>query len=313
MSSFSLRSNHLAHLAVFHRKTLKSFLSLSKTAATPAIHFILGELPMEGKIHRDVFSLFYSVWNSPDSKIYHIVKYLLKMAPEISHTWCAHIRTLSMKYKMWDPLVCLFRDPPSKSEYREYVLTKITAYYEQELRVMARSNSCMQYLHVEMTGLRGKHHPAITNITSPKEVQKMRPHMKMLCGNLLTYQTKFNQSGVGSPHCRLCGSKFENLSHIIGSCQEFKEIRTKLLKEFESELLSCVSNVKIQDFTKDEDLITQFILDPTSMNLPYRVHLNDPIVLKLFSLSRDMCFSINKRRSNLLQKLKNEKSSVLKS
>ena len=107
------------------------------------------------------------------------------MAPENSHTWCAHIRTLSMKYKMWDPLVCLFRDPPSKSEYREYVLTKITAYYEHELREMARTNSCMQYLHVEMTGLRGKHHPAITNITSPKEVQKMRPHMKMLCGNYL--------------------------------------------------------------------------------------------------------------------------------
>ena len=85
---------------------------------------------MEGKLHRDVFSLFFSVWSNPDSKIYQAVKYLLSAIPENSHTWCAHVKILSQKYEMWDPVDCLKRDPPSKSEYREYVLTKITAYYE---------------------------------------------------------------------------------------------------------------------------------------------------------------------------------------
>ena len=58
LSSFSLIKNQLKTKAIFHRKILKAFFNLSKTAATPAIHFVLGELPMEGKIHRDIFSLF---------------------------------------------------------------------------------------------------------------------------------------------------------------------------------------------------------------------------------------------------------------
>jgi hypothetical protein len=65
-------------------------------------------------------------------------------------------------------------------------LTKITAYYEKQLRQEAKTNSCMKYLNVGMVGLRGKHHPAINNIVTPMEVQKMRPHLKMLCANLLS-------------------------------------------------------------------------------------------------------------------------------
>ena len=177
LSSNSLGPTQLKPLAVFHRKFLKAFLNLSKTAATPAIHFILGELLMEGKIHCDVFSLFFSIWTNQNTKIFQIVKYLLSMSFYTSQTWSAHLRRISSKYDMWDPLECLYRDPPTKSQYREYVLTKITAYYENELRQEAITNSCMEYLNVGLIGLRGKHHPAIANIVTPMEVQKMRPHL----------------------------------------------------------------------------------------------------------------------------------------
>ena len=63
-----------------------------------AIHFLLGELPMEAKIHRDVFSLFFGVWINPQSKIFQIVKYLLETSSENSRTWAVHIRHLSQKY-----------------------------------------------------------------------------------------------------------------------------------------------------------------------------------------------------------------------
>ena len=75
LSSFALRSTQLEPLSIFQRKTMKSILKLSITAPTPAIHFLTGELPIEGKIHRDVFSLFYSIWSNPDTKINQIVKY----------------------------------------------------------------------------------------------------------------------------------------------------------------------------------------------------------------------------------------------
>ena len=103
LSSFALRSPQISPLSIFRRKILKAFLHLSKTAPTPAIHFIFGELPIDGKIHRDMFSLFYSVWCNPDTKIYQIVKYLLSTSPENSRTWVTNLRHISRMYSLEDP------------------------------------------------------------------------------------------------------------------------------------------------------------------------------------------------------------------
>ena len=99
-------------LALLHRKVLKSFLHLSQTAPTPAIHFLLGKLPMEGKVHRDMFSLFYSVWSNPDTKIYQIVKYLISSSPDNSRTWAVNMRHIAKMNQLEDPLSCLQRYAP---------------------------------------------------------------------------------------------------------------------------------------------------------------------------------------------------------
>ena len=139
----------------------------------------------------------------------------------------------------------------------------------------------------------------------------MRPHLKTLCGNLLTYQTKFSQSGTGSPHCRLCTANSETLSHIIGSCTHYDEVRRRIMKEFRALLETSMSNVTIGDFIETEAILTQFVLDPSSMNLSPRVHLNDPILPELFKLSRDLCFAINKKRNKSLHDLSKERETKL--
>ena len=58
LSSFALRTTNLDPLTIYHRKTLRGILTLSKTSNIPALYFLLGELPIEAKIHRDIFSLF---------------------------------------------------------------------------------------------------------------------------------------------------------------------------------------------------------------------------------------------------------------
>jgi hypothetical protein len=84
LASFALRSIQLEPISIFHRKTLKSILKLSITAPTPAIQFLTCEIPVQGKIHRDIFSLFYGIWSNPDTRIYQIVIYLLKNCSENS-------------------------------------------------------------------------------------------------------------------------------------------------------------------------------------------------------------------------------------
>ena len=112
LSSFTMRQPSLQPLIIFQRKTIRSILKLSKTSSIPALHFLTGELPIEGKIHRDVFSLFFGVWSNPNTKIYDIVNYLLKMSTDNSRTWSIFLRQISTKYGLNDPLTCLKKDPP---------------------------------------------------------------------------------------------------------------------------------------------------------------------------------------------------------
>ena len=69
----------------------------------------------------------------------------------------------------------------------EYILTKITAYYETSLRSKASQSSSIKYLNVSLTGLRGKRHPAVSNIVTTHDVKKSRIHIKMLAGDYLTH------------------------------------------------------------------------------------------------------------------------------
>ena len=142
--------------------------------------------PNRGEIHRYVFSLFFSIWNNPDTKIYEIVKYLLKESTENSRTWSIFIRQLSVMYGLTDPLQCLQSDPPQKSVYKEHILTKVTAFHEKELRQNSLSNSNMMYLNVSVFGLRGKRHPSLSNLLTAFNVKKSRPHLKMLCMDYYT-------------------------------------------------------------------------------------------------------------------------------
>jgi hypothetical protein len=95
LSSLVLKNTALSPLSIFQRKSLKGVLQLSKQASTAALHFLNGELPI---IHRDIFSLFYSVWANPNTKIYTLVKYLLSSSNENSKTWSIHVRQLTKQY-----------------------------------------------------------------------------------------------------------------------------------------------------------------------------------------------------------------------
>ena len=303
LSSFSLRTAQLDPLILFQRKTLKSILKLSITAPTPAIHFLTGELPIEGKIHKDIFSLFFSIWRNPDTKIYEIVKYLLKNSSENSRTWSAHLKHLSRRYELEDPFTCLCRDPPTKSIFKELVATKIAAYLERSLRKSAEQNSLMKYINVSTNGLRGRHHPALSNMVLSREVKLSRPHLKFLSGNYLTYKIKSDQSG-GSARCRICLSgNEESVCHVISVCQGLAVQRNRLLEEFR-QLCNITKNyIQFEEIEQNEELLCQFILDPTSLNLKTRVSLSDPLVPHFYKLSRDFCFLLDKTRVGLLKQM----------
>ena len=305
LAAMTLRTNHLNPLIMFQKKTIRGFLHLSDRAPVPSLFFLTGELPIEGKLHRDIFALFFNIWINPKTKIYSIVKYLMENSPVNSRTWSRHIRNLASLYDIEDPLELLMKDPPPKSQFKEYILTKITAYHEAQLRIAATHNSKMKFLNTSMTGLRGRHHPAISNITTTQGVSQLRPHLKMLCGDIYTYEQKSKYQG-GSPHCRLCGEigkNIEDLQHILTFCSAYSELRNKVLQEMANICELANNGVNFQEIQSDPLTLTQFILDCTSFNLTKRINYNDNMTSDIFTLSRHLCCHILKTRSRKLKSL----------
>ena len=304
LSSFALKSSQIEPLSVFQRKTLKSFLKLSSTAPTPAIHFLTGELPIEGKIHKETLTLFHNVWSNPRTKIFQIVKYLLETSPENSRTWAVHVRRLCKKYELSDPLQYLSQDPMTKVAWKQLITTKITEHFEKYLRSLSVTNSRMEYFNTNLLGLSGRQHPAIQNMHTSWEVRISRPHLKFLSGNYITYAIKSEQSG-GSSRCRICTSgKDETIFHVIIECESLDHSRNTILEDFKYLCTMTKNNITYNNLKENPKILCQFLLDPASMNLPTRVSMSDPILPAMYRLSRDLCYQLDKSRMEHIQNLK---------
>ena len=313
LSAMTLRDKHLDPLSAFHKKILRGFLHLSDRSPIPSLFFLTGELPIVARLHRDVFSLFYNIWINPQSKIFSIIKYLLEHCPEDSHTWARHVRNLAILYNIEDPNDLINQTPPSKTEFSNYILTRITVYYETKLRLAASTNSKMSFLNVNVKGLNGRVHPALSGILKSKDVLKSRAHIKMLADDLYTFEKKSEYQG-GSPHCRCCeepegnNRKTESLSHILTQCTMYNDVRQRIFLQMEIVCKQSKSEVSFKEISSNPRNLTQFLLDCTSLNLPRRINQNDEICEILFNLSRDLCYSIMKKRNDYMKKNKHYKS-----
>ena len=149
--------------------------------------------------------------------------------------------------------------------------------------------------------LRERHHPALAQLITTHDVKMSKPHLKFLAGNYLTYSTRAAQSG-GSSVCRLCSSgSDETISHVISTCFALAQVRNKVFNDFKILCKQTTNDLDFDVFLKSEELTCQFILDPTSLNLPTRLSQNEPLLNNFFKLSRDFCYLIDKTRIRLLK------------
>ena len=101
---------------------------------------------------------------------------------------------------------------------------------------------------------------------------------------------------------RLCPDrKTENISHILTFCSAYSDIRIRILEEYSYLCMEAKSVVDFSELMTDSEILCHFILDPSSLNLKQRIHMNEPLLGSLFRVSRDLCFAVNERRLKLLK------------
>ena len=152
-------------------------------------------------LRSDMFS------NIQNSIIYYTskVKYILMMSDNSSVTWAVHVRILCQTYQLPDPLALMEGDLWPKNRWKSHIQTAIRVHHEALLRRKALSNSKLTFLNIQLTGLAGRHHPILSGVHTAQDVVKLRPHVKMLAGDYLSFSTLARERG-GNPECRLCPS-----------------------------------------------------------------------------------------------------------
>ena len=183
LAALPIRPTVMKTMMSFHHKILRGILKLSPVSPIVPLYFLLGQLPIEASLHIDLLTLFWCVWANPQTKIHQIVKYLLMMSDSSSLTWSAHLRLLFQMYNLPDPLALMHGDLWPKERWKMVLKKSVVSYHEFDLRRKSLTNSKLEFLNVQATGLSGRPHPVLSGIFNSQEVQRSRVHLKMLSGD----------------------------------------------------------------------------------------------------------------------------------
>ena len=87
-------------------------------------------------------------------------------------------------------------------------------------------------------------------------------------------------------------NEIESYCHIISQCEELHDARELIMKKIrEFCLLHNFSH--IDQIFSDDEMKTQFILDPCSMNFQDRVQNNDVMLQDPLKMCRNLCNNIH--------------------
>ena len=168
----------------------------------------------------------------------------------------------------------------------------------------------MRFLNVQLSGLSGRPHPALQNIQTTQDSKKLRLHLKFLTCDLITDTVQCDTNNTTSAlACTLCSASItDSTVHTLVTCRALTEVRNRLFPEF----MNTVSHVQpmsgILSYDVPPPVMTQFILDCSSPNLPcsVRVPIHNPKISEIYRASRDWCFAIASERFRLLRQLRKQ-------
>ena len=160
----------------------------------------------------------------------------------------------------------------------------------------------MGYLNVQLAGLSGLPHPLLHGIFTTQDAKKLRLHIKFLTCDFITNERLAVGRPDKSPACSLCPAPLDSIEHVLVSYRATSDIRSRLYPELVNTVAQVQPMCAILSHQPSPQVLTQFILDCTSINLPqsYRIPSHNSGVAKICKVSRDWCYAIHCERSRLL-------------
>jgi hypothetical protein len=96
----------------------------------------------------------------------------------------------------------------------------------------------------------------------------------------------------------------ESYAHILTQCRATADVPDLLNPELVNAVQHVEPTCNISNFLTDE-MLTQFIINPSSMKLPnnYRISIQHPRLHEVYSICLDRCFAVFSDRKRMLKNL----------
>ena len=128
----------------------------------------------------------------------------------------------------------------------------------------------MKYFNVQLLGLLSRPHPALHHILETRQAQKCRSHLQLLLGDFASYEVLGRQQ-QSDQSSMLCRDETDSTQHILTECPATSDNRECFLPELLKSLSVFSPDYGLLNTPILKNTLTQFLLDPTSMNLTNRV------------------------------------------
>ncbi|CAC5388171.1 unnamed protein product [Mytilus coruscus] len=293
--SLHLIPKDLTSITKYHKRLLKQLQHLPYKAADSASYLLLGEPPIKAEIHKRIFTTFGNIVRNYDSIEHQLAWRQLANNSNSSNSWFIMVKSL---LEMYDLPSCydLLQNPPGKSTWKNIVKSTVNRYWEQKLKLGAKTKSSLKYIDFGRLSI-GKTHLIWSSAGSDTcAITKASVKCRMLLGvyTLQANRHRFNQIEV-DPSCPLCKQGPEDRTHFLVLCQYLTTVRQPFmdaLKNFIREMLPDLH----QQITSDPLQVTQVILDCSSSPFVQPQYYN-----RLECLSRGLCYALHIARSTALE------------
>ena len=138
------------------------------------------------------------------------------------------------------------------------------------------------------------------------EVTKAVIQCRMLSGRYRTRLLTSKWSDSKDSSCLSCGAHVETLQHILLECRAYSEMRSKVVKKWQSVQDGVVAQLALDALCMPPGHLMQFILDATVLPLVRLAvsFFGKDLLCPLLSLTRTWCYSLHRERLRILGDLK---------
>ena len=299
--TMQLNAIDMDRIEVKYRKVIKCMLSLPDCTTSAIVYLSAGVLPATAQRDVEILGLLgqLAVCDGEAQNVRRIIENTLTFYSVSFNGWSSLVRKTCLKYGLPDPLE-YFQYPWRPDRWRAMCKQTVQKYWEKEFIQVVENSEILRYVDTEYASLSIPMRVwQMAGLCSDSVRQATVQHW-MLVGVYFTRTFLHKIKKVKSALCFGCKLQNEDLNHLMLHCSYFDQIREKFLPQYIAE------NSRISEILDDEELIIQTILDPVCSKLPEIVRKNWVSVKSAYTLSRQFCYNIHRKREKLYREIEIE-------